>query len=130
MTVSIVANEDSVGITLTGIDAALAIRRQLTIAMSDIKAASIMEVAEAKKSLGWRVGGGYFPGRFATGHFLSRKGIKGRQFWSVYRDKEVLVIELSNGPVWRVVLQTPDRVALAEQINTAVQRRSRPEANR
>ena len=106
-----------VSVSLTGVDAVLALRRQLRIPLANIASAQVMTTADAKRTLGLRIGGGYLPGAFATGNFLSRNGLKGRQFWSVYRDHEVLVLDLIEGKLRRVVLQTPDRVALAASIN-------------
>ncbi len=120
MAVSIDITAEGIDVSLTGIDATISFRRRLRIRFADIESASVRSIDELKKNLGWRVAGGYFPGRFATGHFLSRNGMKGRQFWSVYRDREVLVIDLVEGRLRRVVLQTPDRVALADQISEAV----------
>ncbi len=117
MSTNVSVNNESVTVELKGIDAVLALKHRLTIPLKNVASASIVSVAEAKRNLGLRIGGGYFPGQFATGNFLSRRGMKGRQFWSVYRDAEVLQIDLKDGGLRRVVLQTPDRVALASAIS-------------
>lgn len=122
MSVSVVTSAEGVDVTITGIDVAMAFRRQLHLPYTDVESAAVLPVRELKKNLGWRVGGSYFPGRFAAGNFLSRGDLKGRQFWCVYRDTEVLVIDLAQGPFRRVVLQTPNRIALAGEINGAVAR--------
>jgi hypothetical protein len=117
MSVTISLRDDCVEIELSGVDATLALRRRLSIPLRHITSARVEPVESVKRQLGWRVGGAYFPGRMATGNFLSRNGLKGRQFWSVYRDAEVLVLDVAAGPICRVVLQSPDRVHLADQIN-------------
>ncbi len=116
MSVTVTVNEEFIEIDLTGIDAVLALRRHLRVSRANVAHVDVRSVREAKENLGLRIGGGYFPGRLATGHFLSRRGLKGRQFWSVYRDTEVLVIDLVEGNLRRIVLQTPERSALALRI--------------
>jgi hypothetical protein len=49
----------------------------------------------------------------ATGHFMVRGRKGARQFWCVYRDPEVLLIETSRKDMARIVLQHPDRDRLA-----------------
>lgn len=124
MSRSIRFGHGAVEIELSGLDALISFRRTLRIPVESIVSAQIMDVREAKKNLGLRIGGGYFPKRFATGYFLSRGGMKGRQFWSVYRDTEVLVIDRSDGDEpRRVVFQTADRAALAAKISSSVSAR-------
>ena len=124
MSRSIAVCEGAVEIELSGLDAAISFRRTLRIPVESILSAQVMDVREPKKNLGLRIGGGYFPKRFATGHFLSRGGMKGRQFWSVYQDSEVLVIDRRSGDKpRRVVFQTPDRAALAAKINSLISAR-------
>lgn len=113
MAVKVNVSDDSVDIDLSGVDAFFALQRHLSMPVRDIVTARIDTVANLKPALGWRVGGGYFPHRIITGHFTTR-GTKGvRQFWSVYRDQEVLVIETRRPRPHRIVLQRPDRDFLA-----------------
>jgi hypothetical protein len=122
MSTTVTVRPDAVDVDFSGVDAALALKRHLTIAAADVESAAVKPVKELKRNLGLRVGGGYFPGWFATGHFLSRGGMKGRQLWSVYRDPEALVIELRGTKLRRVVVQNPDRVALAAKIDALASR--------
>jgi len=113
LAVTVNVSDDAVEIDLSGLDAFWALQRHLSLPLRDIESARIDTVENLKPALGWRVGGGYFPHRLITGHFTTR-GTKGvRQFWSVYRDDEVLVIETRRSRPHRVVLQRPDRDFLA-----------------
>ena len=120
MSTTVTVHADYVDVDFSGVDAALALKRHLTIPATEVDSAAVKPVKELKKNLGLRVGGGYFPGWLATGHFLSRGGMKGRQLWSVYRDAEALVIDLSGPKLRRVVVQSPERAALAAKINALV----------
>jgi hypothetical protein len=85
----------------------------LPLPMAEVVAAQVLPVTELRAGLGWRVGGGYFPGRLATGWFTV-KGQKGkRQLWCVHRDPEVLVIDTRLDRPCRVVLQLADRHDIA-----------------
>ena len=81
--------------------------------ITEITDARVAPVAPLKKDLGLRTGGGYWPGRMATGHFTwrHRKGI--RQLWAVYSDKEVLVIDTTLEKPARIVIQHPYKHDLA-----------------
>jgi hypothetical protein len=106
--------DDVVDITFSGVD------RLITfspggqhLAIADIVGAGVLPVQGLRVGLGWRVGGGYFPGRLATGWFTV-KGEKGkRQLWCVYGDQEVLAIDTRLDRPSRVVLQLPDRHDIA-----------------
>ena len=80
-----------------------------------------------------RTGGGYWPGRMATGHFTwrHRKGI--RQLWAVYSDKEALVIDTTLEKPARIVIQHPYKHDLAwliaERIPGAERRADEPPAD-
>jgi hypothetical protein len=113
MAVNVFVHDDRVDVDLDGWDRIWALQSHLEVPMDQIIGAWVAPRADALRDLGWRVGGGYWPGRMATGHFTT-KGRKGvRQLWSVYRDTEVLVIETKLDDPWRIVLQHPDREFLA-----------------
>jgi hypothetical protein len=101
--------DDAVDIRFTGADRVITFAHGgVHLCMSDIVVARVLPRQGLHESLGWRVGGGYFPGRLATGWFTV-KGQKGkRQLWCVYRDQEVLVIDTRLDRPSRVVLQLPD----------------------
>ena len=117
MGVKITYDQDKLRISCSGIDRIYTFASAMEVPRSAIRSARVMDIAEAKEDLGWRVGGGYFPGRLATGWFLSRGNTSGRQWWCTYRDREVLVIDTTLKSPSRVVNQTPERAALAAELN-------------
>lgn len=103
-------------VTFPGAEALLTLKRSITLPWGEVVGASVVAQADAKRSLGWRIGGGYFPGWFATGHFTYRGRPGERQLWCAYRAREVLVIETARAKPRRVVVQVDDPAALAEAI--------------
>lgn len=122
MSVHVHVDDQQVDIRFDGIDAFFALTTHVSIPMSSITHASVQPIAELKEQLGWRVGGGYVPGRLASGHFTvaGRKGA--RQLWSTYRDTEALVIDTTLERPCRIVLQHPDRHDLAWWIGERIAR--------
>jgi hypothetical protein len=123
MSLDVHVHDDRVTVDLGGADRLWCLASHLEVPVAHITSARVAPVSEVKAGLSWRVGGAYWPGIVATGHYLvpDRKGA--RQFWCVYRDTEVLVIDTDLDRPARVVLQHPDRDRLAwliaERIPTA-----------
>jgi hypothetical protein len=111
---------DHLEITFPGALPLITLKRSLTLPWREVVSARVESQAEAKRSLGVRVGGGYWPGWFATGHFLyaGRKGE--RQLWCCYRAVDVLVIETRRAKPRRVVLQLDDSADAARRITKVV----------
>jgi hypothetical protein len=124
MPVHVHVSDDAVDITFTGVDKWFSFNPSgQHVAMADITSAQVVPRAEAEAALGWRLGGGYWPRRMATGWY-SVKGRKGvRQLWCVYTDQDVLVIDTTLDKPCRVVLQHPDRHDLAWYIGERLARR-------
>lgn len=121
MTISVEVGSDAVAIRFTGPDQLWTLSKGILLPYADILSVGVESRSVLQKDLGWRVGGGYFPGRMATGHFLSKTRRGARQLWAVYRDTELLVIETRRDRPHRVVLQTPDRENLARIISSRLQ---------
>ena len=123
MAVGVHVSDDAVDVRFTGADRLITFAHGgVHLCMSDIVAARVVPRQGLREDLGWRVGGGYFPGRLATGWFAV-KGAKGRrQLWCVYRDDEVLVIDTRLDRPCRVVLQLPDRHDIAWYIGERLAR--------
>jgi hypothetical protein len=88
------------------------------IPMADIVEARVVGWEEARAGMGWRTCGGYWPGWFATGWYAvpGRKGA--RQFFSVYRDRdELLLVDTKLERPARLVLAVPNPHELAKEIN-------------
>ncbi len=122
MGVHIEVGDEAVTVTVSGWDALWSFRRHLQLPLRDIVRAAVVPRSEAMADLGWRVRGGFWPGAMATGVFAVRGRRGERQWWCVYRDPEVLVIDTRRANPRRVVVQHPDRARLAWWINERVDR--------
>jgi len=113
MGVDVHVHDDRVTVDLSGLDQVWALARHYDIPTSHITSARVVSLSEARKGLGWRMGGAFWPGTVAAGHFTvpDRKGA--RQFWCVYRDADVLIVDTDLERPCRLVLQHPDRDFLA-----------------
>lgn len=122
MTVSITVRieGDELVVRTGGLDTVLCLARTLRLPLRSVTAVSLMSVQQAKQPLGWRVGGGYFPGWFATGWFTWRGRRGARQWWRVYRDPEVVVIDTDLPKPARLVLQLPERAELAGRLRALI----------
>lgn len=120
MGVEISVTDDTLTLTISGLDALVGLARTVQVPIADITGVVVMSRQEARADLGWRVGGGYFPGLLATGWFTvpGRKGL--RQWWMSYRDPEVLVVDTSIDRPARIVVQTPDRERILEEIRRRI----------
>jgi hypothetical protein len=105
-------------VTCSGWGAFLAFARTVEVSLSDVTAAHVVPLAEARKSSGWRIGGSYVPRRIYAGWFTVRGKLREREWWwSTFRDADVLVVETRLAKPRRIVLETGDRLELAATIN-------------
>jgi hypothetical protein len=111
--IELVVQDDAIDLTLRGWDRLWALSSGIHLPIEQITDARVADVAPLKKDLGLRTGGGYWPGKMATGRFTwrHRKGV--RQLWAVYGDKEVLVIDTTIAKPARIVIQHPYKHDLA-----------------
>ena len=120
MTAQLQFQPEHLEITFGGFESLVTLKRSLVLPWREVVSAAVMAQVDAKQSLGVRIGGGYFPGRLATGHFTYR-GRKGeRQLWCCYRATDVLVIETIRAKPRRVVLQLDDPADVARRITEIV----------
>lgn len=116
MALDVIVSDNLVSLRFSGLDRVLCLAVAVDLHGDEITKASLMSRSRAKERLGWRVGGGYWPGWFATGWFTT-PGERGQlQLWDVYRDDEVLVIETTRPKPSRIVVQHPDRAELLQRI--------------
>lgn len=110
--------EDRLEVAIDGLgDRLLCLSRGCTLRWDEVTGAEATTWSAFRPGLGWRVGGGYLPGVFATGWFTVR-GERGlRQLLHVYRRRDhLLVVRTTRRRPARVVVATADADALAEAI--------------
>jgi hypothetical protein len=117
MAVHVTVADDAVDIRLTGLDAVLSLSSGLRLPLSEVTGARLAPRRELLAELRWRVGGGYWPGGFATGWFTWRGHPRTWQLWCTYRDEEVLVIDTNRTRPGRIVLQLADRAEQCWYLN-------------
>lgn len=114
MSVDVYVHPDTVDITFGGLDQYLCFHDRLILPIDEVTSATVVGVDRAAEDRALRlVGAAYWPGWIATGTFGVRNRPGARQLWCVYRDPEVLMIELDRSRLKKVVLQHPDRHNLA-----------------
>ena len=128
MAIELVVHDDAIDLTFTGWDRLWALSSGIHLSISEITDARVVEVAPLKAELGWRVGGGYWPGRLATGHFTWRDHKGRRQLWAVYHDTEVLMIDTMRTNPARIVIQHPYKHDLAWLIGERLPHPDAPDA--
>ncbi len=117
MAVSVELTDAGVEVRLTGMDMVWSLRGAVSVPWSEILGARVVEAAAARRRLLLRLGGTGLTGVVKAGRFTVRDEPGVREFWVTYRDPEFLEIETTNERPKRIVLQVPDRAALAAAIN-------------
>lgn len=100
------------------------------VPLSEVTAVRITGWDEPRSQMGWRLGGGYWPGWFATGWYSvpGRAGV--RQLWSVFRDRDrLLVIDTRLARPCRLVLAHPECDRLLAEIEARLPPASPSSAN-
>jgi hypothetical protein len=123
MAATVYVHDDRVTIDLDGADRLWCLASHLEVPMEHITSARVASRSELVKQLSWRTLGAYWPGVVATGWYMMRDRPGARQFWCVYRDSQVLVIDTDLDRPARVVIQHPDRDRLAWLIGERVPHR-------
>jgi hypothetical protein len=119
VTVHATIEGDRFVVTCSGWSAFLAFARTVQVSLSDVVAANVVPLAEARKSSGWRIAGSYVPRRIYAGWFtVGGKRGEREWLWSTFHDADVLVVETRLTKPRRIVLEMNDRVELAATINS------------
>jgi hypothetical protein len=113
MPIEIFVHDDAVEVTLRGMDVVWCMARRIHIPIEAITTAQVLDVADVRPDLGWRVGGAYFPGLVTAGWFSVKTKPGYRHFWAMYRQREALVIDTVLKRPARLVIQHDDRDRLA-----------------
>jgi hypothetical protein len=104
-------------IRFSGLDALLCVRRHLVVPYDAIRDVAVRSFDDAGRERGWRIVGGYWPGRLATGRFTWKRRRGLRQFWRVYGHPDrVLVIGTRWRDPARIVLAAPDVDVIAAEL--------------
>jgi hypothetical protein len=113
MALAVQVHDDAVEVELSGLDAWGSLRRRLRVPMADVVSARVVGRDEALATLGWRLGGTYWPGRIAAGHYTVRGNPRQWAFAFLGRDHEALMVETRRRWPRYLVVQHPDRHDLA-----------------
>ena len=117
MGIDVTTGPDGVEVSADGIDRIWALSGGVSLRPEEIADAFVAPRGQLLDELGWRIGGTYFPGRMALGHYSWRRRRGVRQLWFAYADDELLAIDTTRLRPGRVVVQHPDRRRLAAAIN-------------
>ncbi len=121
MAIEIAARNGALHLAITGWQRALCLSSGVTLQPDEIASAEVRSWVDLKGSIGWRVGGGYFPALFATGWF-TRPGRKGeRQLLAVFRShrEAPLVVETNRRRPSRLAVATCDAATIASQLTSS-----------
>lgn len=116
MAVNVEVERGSLVVRCSGAAALLCFRSEMRIPASDITGAKVCTRTEARQTLGWRLAGGYVPGRLATGWFAVPKRRGERQWWAVFGAKEVLVVDTNRLRPSRVVVECANPSEIIAQL--------------
>ena len=120
MALDVYVHDDRVTLDLSGLDRLWCLAGHLEVPTAHITSARVVSAGDARRLLGWRVAGGYWPGLLATGWFTVPGRQGARQFACIYRDREVVVVDTDLDRPARLLFQHPDRDRLAWLIGERV----------
>jgi hypothetical protein len=112
---------EALSVRICGADRWWALSSGVELAWDEVRSATVTSFAELRPTLGWRVGGTYWPGRIAAGWYTVRGQRGQRQLWLVRRDRDqLLVVDTTRHRPCRLVLAVPDAMGSAAQIAARV----------
>lgn len=123
MAVTVTLTDAGIEIRRSGLDALWSLRGATSVPWAEVVGARVVDAKTAKERLRWRVGGTSLPGAANAGWFTVRDEPGVRELWTTYRDSEYLEIETTNERPKRIVVQVPDRAALAAAITARIEGR-------
>ena len=116
----ITTTDDRLTVELRGLSRLWALRKGLTAPLAHVRGATA-DPGARREPKGGRSPGLHVPGIAAVGTF-HRDGE--RTLWEVYRGERAVVIQLSDEPYDRIVVEVRDPRSVVEQINRAVAHRA------
>lgn len=120
MAIDVSLADDALTVSFTGVDAMGAVSGGTALPLSEITGARVVAAADAKRRLRWRLAGSGIPGVVRAGRFTVNDEPGVRELWCTYRDPEFLEITTTLDRPRRIVVQHPNRVALADEINARI----------
>ena len=117
MAVTLQRSRDALLVRLTGGDRALSLKAHLEIPWPKITAVRAMNQRDVPytESTWLRAPGGYLPGLFRHGSYGWKPN---REFWAVYRQTRVLVIDIDDWDYHRVVLGVEHADGVANELTS------------
>ncbi|HEU4974142.1 MAG TPA: hypothetical protein VFT50_03570 [Baekduia sp.] len=109
--------DDRVVVHLSGPQAVMALARQVSVPLGDVRSVSTVPDGGAV-DVGWRVGGTAIPRRLRFGRFRKWRGGP-RTFAAVYCGHPAVVIETTGGDWDRVVVTVDDADAAVRRVRDA-----------
>jgi hypothetical protein len=119
MAISVRTAAGMLEIELTGAHQTLALKRRIAIPLAQVTGAAVMDRSEVPHEEGtWlRMPGTHVPGLARLGSYGTAPS---REFWAVFRQPDVLVIDLEDAEYLRLVLGVADPARTLSQIETAL----------
>ena len=117
MAVTITFTDDDLVVKFTGLDAIWAVSGGITLPLTEVAGAKLVDTAVARARLRWKLTGTGLTGVVKSGWFTVADEPGARELWSTNRDSEFLEITTTRERPHRVVVQHPERFALAKAIN-------------
>ncbi|MEP6624269.1 MAG: hypothetical protein ABJC79_07485 [Acidimicrobiia bacterium] len=117
MAVAITLTDDDLVVKFTGLDALWAVSGGITLPLTEVVGAKLVDTAVARARLRWKISGTGLTGVVKAGQFTVADEPGARELWSTYRDSEYLEIATTRRRPHRIVVQHPDRFTLAQAIN-------------
>lgn len=115
MGIDVTVGQDSVNVELSGWDRIFALKSRLTIPRDRITGVSVVHRSEVGWPPALRAPGTFVPGAIKHGSY--GVGAK-REFWALFRQERVLIMEVDQWKYARVVLGLQDADLVAITIST------------
>ncbi len=120
MAIDVSLADDALTVSFTGVDSMWAVSGGVALPLSEITGARVVAAADAKRRLRWKLAGSGVPRVVKAGRFTVNDETGVRELWCTYRDPQFLEITTTRDRPRRIVVQHPNRVALADEINARV----------
>ncbi len=120
MSVRVETSPEVVDVFVSGFDRVVGFRSRIELPISRVEDARVLPKSQASRDVWLRTGGLGLPYLATVGYF---RGVAAKkQWWRVYRAKQVLVISMKDASEFgRIVLEIDDPGAVAKEINDAVE---------